>query len=89
MPKAVELLRQGKHEELWQMCCGYLKLDIRQFMEIQERLLLEQLELLNKSPLGQKIMRGTKPHTLDERGSIAGKTGIMGTYLRQVRGIQM
>jgi hypothetical protein len=66
MPKAVELLRQGRHEELWQMCCGYLKLDIQQFMEIQERLLLEQLELLKKSPLGQKVMRGAKPHTLDE-----------------------
>ncbi len=66
MLKAAELLRQGKHEELWQMCCGYLKLDIKEFMDIQKRLLLEQLELLNKSPLGNKIMQGRKPETVEE-----------------------
>ena len=66
MPKAVELLRQGKHEELWQMCCGYLKLDIEEFMNIQKRLLLEQLELLHESPLGKKIMRGANPRTVEE-----------------------
>lgn len=66
MPKAVELLRQGKHEELWQMCCGYLQLNIKQFMAVQERLLLEQLELLNNCPLGEKIMRGAKPKSVEE-----------------------
>lgn len=71
MLKAVELLRQGKHEELWQMCCGYLKLDITEFMDIQERLLLEQLELLNNSPFGNKIMRGAKPRTVAEFQELA------------------
>ena len=66
MLKAVDLLRQGKNEELWQMCCGYLKLDIKEFMDIQERLLLEQLELLNNSPLGKKIMQGANPRTVAE-----------------------
>ena len=66
MLKAAELLRQGKHEELWQMCCGYLKLDIKEFMDIQERLLLEQLELLNNSPLGKKVMHGAEPRTVSE-----------------------
>jgi len=63
---AIELLRQGKTEELWQMCCGYLKLDINQFMEVQKRLLEEQLELLNNSELGKKIMKGAQPRTLEE-----------------------
>jgi hypothetical protein len=66
MPRAVDLLKQGRNEELWQMCCGYLKLNIREFMEIQERLLLEQLELLNNSALGMKIMGGARPRTLEE-----------------------
>lgn len=66
MIKAVELLRQGKNEELWQMCCGYLKLDIKGFMDIQERLLLEQLELLHKSPIGEKITKGSPPMTVSE-----------------------
>jgi hypothetical protein len=66
MPKAIELLRQGRDEDLWQMCCGYLGLNTREFMDIQERLLLEQLELLNGCPLGEKIMRGARPKTLEE-----------------------
>ncbi len=66
MPKAIELMRQGKHEEMWQMCCGFLSLNIDEFMEIQERLLLQQLELLGNCPLGEKIMRGAKPKTVEE-----------------------
>ncbi len=66
MPKAVELLRQGRNEELWQMCCGFLSLTLEQFMAVQKRLLLEQIGLLNRCTLGRKIMRGTKPETVDE-----------------------
>ena len=66
MPKAVELLRQGRNEELWQMCCGFLSLTLEQFMSIQKRLLLEQIELLNGCALGKKIMRGAKPETVEE-----------------------
>jgi hypothetical protein len=64
--KAIELLRRGESEELWQMCCGFLRLNTEEFMEIQEHLLLQQLELLNKSPLGKKIMKGARPKTLEE-----------------------
>ncbi len=66
MPKAIELLRQGRSEELWQMCCGFLSLNLEQFMTIQKRLLLEQLGLLNRCALGKKIMRGAKPETVEE-----------------------
>ena len=66
MPKVVELLRQGRNEELWQMCCGFLNLSLEQFMTIQKRLLLEQLELLNHCALGKKIMNGAKPETVEE-----------------------
>jgi len=66
MPKAVELLRQGRNEELWQMCCGFLSLTLEQFMAVQKRLLLEQIGLLNRCTLGRKIMRGAKPETIEE-----------------------
>jgi hypothetical protein len=66
MPRAIDLVCQGRNEELWQMCCGYLKLDISEFMEIQRSLLLEQLELLKNSPLGEKIMHGARPKTIEE-----------------------
>ena len=66
MPKAVELLKQGRNEELWQMCCGYLRLSLEQFMAIQKRLLLEQIKLLNGCTLGRKIMRRARPETVTE-----------------------
>lgn len=66
MPRAVELLRQGRDEELWQMCCGFVSLTLGQFMAVQKRLLLEQMELLNGCALGDKIMGGAKPKTVEE-----------------------
>jgi hypothetical protein len=64
--KIQELLRQGRHEELWQMCCGFIDLSLEQFMAIQKRLLLEQIELLNNCELGRKVMRGAMPETIEE-----------------------
>jgi hypothetical protein len=66
VPIASELLRHGRNEELWQMCCGFLDLDIQQFMEIQERLLVKQMETLSNCQLGQKLMRGKKPTNIEE-----------------------
>ena len=66
MLKAVELLQQGRSEELWQMCCGFLDLTLEQFMAIQKRLLLEQIRALNQCTLGRKMMRGAKPQTVEE-----------------------
>lgn len=66
MSTAIDLLRKGKTEELWQMCCGYLKLNTSQFMDVQERLLIEQLDLLGNSFLGNKIMRGNQPRSIKE-----------------------
>jgi len=66
MPTAIELLHQGRDEELWQLGCGFISLDTEQFMAIQERLLLEQIELLNHCPFGNKIMRGAQPETIEE-----------------------
>ena len=66
MPSAVELLREGRTQELWQKCCGFIDLSLEEFMAIQRRLLLEQIELLNRCELGNKVMRGAKPRTVEE-----------------------
>ena len=66
MPSAIEFLREGKTEELWQRCCGFVDLSMEEFMAIQRRLLLEQIELLNKCELGNKVMRGAKPRSVEE-----------------------
>ena len=66
MPTVAELLRQGRKEELWQRCCGFIDLSLEEFMVIQRRLLLEQIELLKNCELGRKVMRGAMPTSVDE-----------------------
>ncbi len=66
MTRPIELLRQGRKRELWQMCCGFIDLSLEQFMGIQKRLLLEQIELLKSCELGRKVMRGAMPETVEE-----------------------
>ena len=66
MRRPIDLLREGKKEELWQMCCGFIDLSLEQFMAIQKRLLLEEIELLKNSELGRRVMRGAMPETVEE-----------------------
>ncbi len=66
MARPIDLLREGSKEELWQMCCGFIYLSLEQFMTIQKRLLMEQIELLKNSELGRRVMRGAMPETVEE-----------------------
>ena len=66
MASALELIRENQTDELWQKCCGFIDLDIEQFMTIQHQLLLEQLDLLPKCELGKKLLHGTKPGSVEE-----------------------
>jgi hypothetical protein len=66
MTRIQELIENGKMDDLWQTCCGYIDLNMDEFMDIQRRLLLEQIELLKKSKLGQKIFNGALPTSVEE-----------------------
>ena len=66
MTKFQELLKQGRYEELWQRCCGFIDLSLKNFMNIQQQLLLEQLELMKKCELGYYILNGANPRNVDE-----------------------
>ena len=66
MTRPIDLLREGKKEELWKMCCGFLDLSLEQFMAIQKRLLQEQIELLKRCELGRQVMSGAMPETVEE-----------------------
>jgi len=66
MIRPIDLMRQGRKEELWQMCCGFLNLSLEEFMTIQKRLLLEQIELLNGCEIGRRLMGGAMPDTVEE-----------------------
>ena len=56
MPIAVDLLRQGQKDEVWTKFCGFLDLNVDEFMEIQERLLMEQIELIRETQIGRMIL---------------------------------
>ncbi len=66
MSKLAELFQQGKYDEMWQRCCGFIDLSPADFMSIQRRLLAEQLELLKDCELGRTILKGVNPRSLEE-----------------------
>jgi len=66
MSTASELWWQGRIDEIWKQCCGFIDLSIEDFMNIQRRLLLEQIQLLNGCELGRKVMRGARPRSVEE-----------------------
>lgn len=53
------MFRDEDFEGIWDSYMGFLDLSIDEFMEIQERLLLEQIDLLSKCTLGKKLI-GTR-----------------------------
>ena len=66
MATATELLRQGKRKEIWQKYCGFIDLSIDEVMKIQEKLLMEQIELLSKCELGRKFLGDKVPRSVEE-----------------------
>jgi hypothetical protein len=66
VPNATELLRQGRRDEIWKKYCGFLDLSLAETMQIQKRLLLEQLHLLGTCELGRQLLGGRVPTTVEE-----------------------
>ncbi len=62
-----ELLKTGNQDRIWQKYCGFLDLSLAEFMEIQEQLLMEQIELVYDSPLGKKFMSRKPKHVSEFR----------------------
>lgn len=60
-----ELFKTGDKERIWQKYCGFLDLSLMEFMEIQEQLLMDHLELVHDSPLAKKFM-SRKPKDISE-----------------------
>jgi len=66
MTATLELLREGRRTEIWQKYCGYIDLNLEEFMSIQRRLLMEQVALLSKCELGRKLMGDHVPTSVEE-----------------------
>lgn len=61
-----ERISKKEYDRIWQEYCGFLDISLKEYMEIQERLLLEQIELYSECELGKRIMQGKRPTTLEE-----------------------
>ncbi len=61
-----EMLRDEDYDRIWKAYLGFLDLSIEEFMEIQNRLLLEQIELLKNCNLGKKLFGRHKINTVEE-----------------------
>ena len=61
-----EKLRNQQYDDLWQEYCGFLDLDIGGYMQIQRRLMEEQIGLWSASALGKKLLDGGRPRTVEE-----------------------
>jgi len=53
-------------KKIWERYCGFLDLSLEEYMKIQHRLLMEQIKMVADTPLGKKIMKGTKPRSVEE-----------------------
>ncbi|NLV15694.1 MAG: GH3 auxin-responsive promoter family protein [Syntrophomonadaceae bacterium] len=59
-------LQKMKNHEIWQEYCGFFDLSVEEFMQIQDRLMLEQIDLYSKCELGQRFFKGRKPESVEE-----------------------
>ena len=56
----------SESDRVWLKYCGFLDLDLQQFMAIQESLLLQQLEKVAYSSLGKKLIGDRTPASVEE-----------------------
>ena len=66
MSTTIDLIRQGRNDEIWTKFCGFLGLKLDEFMKIQERLLMEQIGFLSGSEIGRKLIGEKTPTSVAE-----------------------
>ncbi len=66
MNTTVDLLKQGRKEEVWDRYCGFIDLSLAEFMGVQKRLLVEQIDLLAGCEMGRKLLGDPVPCTVEE-----------------------
>jgi hypothetical protein len=59
-------LVKSEYDRVWRKYCGFLDLDLPQFMSIQESLLLQQLENISGCPLGKRLIGGRAPASVED-----------------------
>jgi hypothetical protein len=63
---ASQLIKQKQPHNVWKKYCGFLDLSMKEFMEIQTRLLLEQIKLISTSAIGKNFLKNGVPKNIDD-----------------------
>ena len=61
-----EKLKEHQYDAIWKEYCGFLDLNIEEYMLIQKRLMEEQIQLWSNCDLGKSILKGKTPKNLDD-----------------------
>ncbi|MCR3922494.1 MAG: GH3 auxin-responsive promoter family protein [Firmicutes bacterium] len=61
-----ELLNEDRKKDAWSRHCGFIDLSLKEFQQVQEHLLLEQIDLLSNCKLGQILLDGSLPQNGEE-----------------------
>lgn len=61
-----EKLRQYSKAEIWDEYCGFLNMNLEEYMTMQKRLVMEEIEIWSNSELGKRILHGRRPKNLEE-----------------------
>lgn len=57
---------KSESDRIWRKYCGFLDLNLEQFMNIQESLLLQQIQKLRRSDLGKRLLGDRIPGSIQE-----------------------
>lgn len=66
MVSLAELIKEGRTRDAWTKYCGFIDLSMDEFMQVQGRLLREQMEIYSKSLLGKKLFSGYIPKDIED-----------------------
>ncbi|MFR1808229.1 MAG: auxin-responsive protein, partial [Pygmaiobacter massiliensis] len=60
-----EKLKKCSASEVWQEYCGFLDFSMEEYMQVQNRLLMEQILLLSRCPLGKRLFGDETPRSIE------------------------
>ena len=61
-----EKLKKLPASDVWKEYCGFLDLSLEEYMQIQGRLLQEQIDLMSRCALGKRFFGDSVPHSVEE-----------------------
>ncbi len=61
-----EKLKRYSCKQLWQEYCGFVDMGLSEYMHTQRRLMEEQIRCWSRSGLGQQLLKGNQPNSVDE-----------------------